>query len=58
MLRWVAPFFAWRALVLACPAWYPNLARTVRDRLLIFAERLLSGHQFLPNDLNALLAAE
>ena len=35
------PFFAWRALVVANPRFYPNLAGGERDRLLGLAERFL-----------------
>lgn len=51
----VAPFFAWRALVLACPAWYPDLDARVRERILRFAERLLEGARFTPERIDALL---
>lgn len=44
----VPPFFAWRALVLACPRWYPDARPETRDRLLGFAERLLEGEPFRP----------
>jgi hypothetical protein len=44
----VAPFFAWRALVLACPTWYPKLRAESRERLLGFVESLLEGRRFTP----------
>jgi hypothetical protein len=44
----VAPFFAWRALVLASPAWYPHLAASERERILAFAERALASERFDP----------
>jgi hypothetical protein len=44
----VAPYFAWRSLVLACPRWYPDARAQTRDRLLAFAERLLAGQRFSP----------
>ncbi len=38
-------FFAWRALVLCSPRWYPDLTPAARDTLLTIAERALSdGH--------------
>ena len=37
----IPPFFAWRALVVASPVWYPGLTFEARDALLAFAERLL-----------------
>ena len=44
----VAPFFAWRALVLASPRWYPHLAPGARERILAFAERALAAPRFDP----------
>jgi hypothetical protein len=44
----VAPFFAWRGLVLACPRWYPSLSERARDRLLSFVERALAAGRFSP----------
>jgi hypothetical protein len=44
----VAPFFAWRALVLASPRWYPNLASGDRARILDFADRALAAERFDP----------
>lgn len=35
------PYFAYRALVVASPAWYPNLPDGVRERLLELAEAVL-----------------
>lgn len=52
----VAPFFAWRTLVLASPAWYPSESATTRDRLLRFSERLLSGVRFDPRRVEEVLA--
>ena len=47
--RVIAPFFAWRSLVVACPRWYPDARVETRDRLLSFSERLLSaGEPFHP----------
>jgi hypothetical protein len=48
VLAAVAPFYAWRALVLASPKWYPNLADAERDRILRFAERVLAAERFDP----------
>ncbi len=55
LLEVVAPFFAWRALVLAHPLWYPDVSESVRDRLLGFAERLLGGACFWPDAVETLL---
>ncbi len=48
VLDTAAPFFAWRALVLANPAWYPKLLPGQRHRLLGFAERALDAPRFDP----------
>ena len=56
ILSVVAPYFAWRALVVASPVWYPNLPEALRDRLLTFVERLLTGHAFVPTEIDRLLA--
>lgn len=39
----IAPFFAWRALVVASPVWYPGLDPAQRDALLSFAEAVLDA---------------
>ena len=44
----VAPFFAWRALVLASPIWYPHITPADRERILAFAERALAAERFDP----------
>lgn len=46
LLRVIQPWFAWRALVLANPHWYPTLADPVRRQLLTFARRLLATEEF------------
>jgi len=48
VLAAVAPFYAWRALVLASPTWYPHLSPADRDRILGFAERALAADRFDP----------
>jgi hypothetical protein len=48
LLDVVAPFLCWRVLVLACPAWYPKLADSARERLLGFAEAALRAERFDP----------
>lgn len=48
VLAAVAPFYAWRALVLASPKWYPHLGDADRDRILAFAERVLAAERFDP----------
>ncbi|MCB9727083.1 MAG: phosphotransferase [Deltaproteobacteria bacterium] len=56
LLEVVAPFFAWRTLVVASPVWYPDVADATRDRLLRFAERLLAGEPFDPARVEELCA--
>jgi len=48
VLAGVAPFYAWRALVLASPIWYPHISAAERDRILAFAERALAADRFDP----------
>jgi hypothetical protein len=48
LLDVVAPFFAWRGLVVASPAFYPSLPAAARDRLLGFVERTLDAPRFDP----------
>lgn len=56
LLEVAAPFFTWRALVLASPVWYPHVDGSVRDALLTFAERLLAGARFDPETVEGLLS--
>lgn len=42
----IQPWFAWRALVLASPVWYPTIAEEVRRKMLIFARRVLSENRY------------
>jgi hypothetical protein len=56
LLTVVAPFFAWRALVVASPVWYPDVPEAVRAQLFGFAERLLRGDPFDPSSPEPLLA--
>lgn len=44
----IAPFFAWRGLVVASPRWYPHLTAADRDRILSFVERVLRAERFDP----------
>jgi hypothetical protein len=48
LLEVIAPFFAWRALVVASPVWYPDLQPAQRQRLIRFAERVLDQGAFDP----------
>ncbi|MFT3774231.1 MAG: phosphotransferase [Minicystis sp.] len=48
VLEVIPPFFAWRALVVASPVWYPALTPEMRDALLGFAEGMLEAGRFDP----------
>ena len=51
------PFFAFRALVIAHPRWYPDLARSTRTALVHFARRMLADRLFDPGDVGTLWGA-
>ncbi len=42
----IQPWFAWRALVLASPTWYPDIAPTTRQVMLTFADRILDSERY------------
>ncbi|MDH4189300.1 MAG: aminoglycoside phosphotransferase family protein [Betaproteobacteria bacterium] len=48
----VAPFFAFRGLVLASPLWYPTLPEPVRRKLLRFVRAVLDTDRFEPTRVN------
>ena len=48
MLEVAAPFFAFRALVMANPLWYPSLGADVRGKLLRFIDAVLGADRFEP----------
>jgi streptomycin 6-kinase len=52
MLEVVAPFFAFRGLVMASPLWYPTLPEAVRRKLFTFMLRVLDAKAFDPNRVN------
>ena len=52
MLRVVAPFFAFRGLVMASPVWYPALPDTVRQKLMTFVRTVLTEDEFDPQKVN------
>ena len=52
MLQVVAPFFAFRGLVMAHPTWYPNLAKDVRQKLFNFIVAVLKEDVFDPEKVN------
>jgi hypothetical protein len=53
ILEVLAPFFAWRSLVVASPIWYPNLSVDVRVKLLNFAKNVLKHERFNLTDVNS-----
>jgi hypothetical protein len=52
ILEVAAPFFAFRALVMASPVWYPSIADEVRRKLLRFAVTVLESKSFNPRGVN------
>jgi len=55
VLRVIQPFFAWRALVLASPIWYPNLSREVRRKIFNFIHNILTVDQVNLKEVNSYL---
>jgi thiamine kinase-like enzyme len=51
----IQPWFAWRALVLASPLWYPTIADEIRHKLLHFASYVMSLEQFDYHQVNQYL---
>jgi hypothetical protein len=51
----IQPFFAWRALVLAHPLWYPDLRDETREQLFTFIENILVEDWFDPKAINRYL---
>ncbi len=49
----IAPFYAFRGLVVANPVWYPHLAPGVRVKLLNFVRAVLDEPLFDPHCVNA-----
>lgn len=52
VMETVAPFFAFRGLVVASPLWYPNLSMDIRRRLFRFIENVLDVPRFQPDRVN------
>jgi hypothetical protein len=52
ILSVVAPFLAFRGLVMASPLWYPTLSDTVRQRILAFILAVLESDSFDPQKAN------
>jgi hypothetical protein len=46
ILTMILPFYAWRALVVASPVWYPNLHLEVREKLFNFINGVLETEKF------------
>lgn len=42
----IQPWFAWRALVLASPIWYPDISDEIRHKLLNFAIQVMATDRF------------
>ena len=56
LLEVIAPFFAFRAVVVASPTWYPLLSDDVRRALFNFLESVLASKKFNYRDVNSYLA--
>ena len=56
LLEVIAPFFAFRAVVVASPTWYPLLSDDVRRALFNFLENVLASKKFNYRDVNSYLA--
>jgi hypothetical protein len=48
LLQVIQPYYAWRALVVAHPIWYPSLSPSVRRSLFTFIETVLSAERVDP----------
>jgi Ser/Thr protein kinase RdoA (MazF antagonist) len=55
ILEVLPPFFAFRALVIAHPLWYPELREPLRAALILFARRMMIDTRFDPDDVRTLL---
>jgi hypothetical protein len=56
LLEVIAPFYAWRGLVIASPRWYPHLTTSVRRAVFNFIENVLRADRFDPEDVNRYIA--
>lgn len=56
LLRVIAPFFAFRMMVVASPTWYPLLTDEVRRTLFNFSENLLKADEFDYKNVNGYLS--
>jgi hypothetical protein len=57
MLRVIAPFYAFRGLVMASPLWYPTLAAEIRQKLIRFIRAVLEAETFEPEQVNSYCGA-
>ena len=48
----IAPFYAFRGLVMASPVWYPSLPAVVRQKLFAFIRAVLEAERFDPALIN------
>jgi aminoglycoside phosphotransferase (APT) family kinase protein len=48
----IAPFYAFRALVMANPVWYPSLGEGLRQKILRYAQNVLDDEAFEPSKAN------
>lgn len=58
LLEVIQPFYAWRALVIASPVWYPTLPVEVRRKLLNFAMNSLKQERLSIEDVDLYLEGE
>jgi hypothetical protein len=54
----IQPFYAWRALVLAHPTWYPHIRYETRQLLFTFIENVLDEEWFDPQKINTYLGVK
>ncbi len=55
LLEVIAPFYAWRGLVIASPIWYPHLSPAVRKTIFTFIGKVLHADQFNPSEIKRYL---
>ena len=55
MLEVIAPFFAFRGLVVASPLWYPHLSSVLRKTIFTFIRNVLGSGSFDPREMNRYL---
>lgn len=55
ILKFMPPFYVFRALVIASPIWYPTLSPEVRTKLFNFIRNVLEVEEFEPGEVDGLL---